>query len=128
VLPDTIGSDPEKSARFEAMLSSIYTLYSDLVDEGVPAEDARYLLPNAACTKIVVTMNARELLHFFRLRGCERAQWEIREMAIEMIKLAKSAAPIIFADTGPACVSDTCSEGKMTCGSPKEIRAKFKSL
>lgn len=128
VLPDTIGSDPEKSARFEAMLSSIYTLYSDLVDEGVPAEDARYLLPNAACTKIVVTMNARELLHFFRLRGCERAQWEIREMAIEMIKLAKSVSPIIFADTGPACVSDTCSEGKMTCGSPKEIRAKFKSL
>ncbi len=128
VLPETIGSDPGRKARFDAALSSIYKLYSELVEEDVPAEDARYLLPNAACTKIVVTMNARELLHFFRLRGCERAQWEIREMAIEMIKLAKAAAPIIFADTGPACVRGSCSEGKMTCGNPMEIRAKFKSL
>ena len=73
-------------------------------------------------------MNARELIHFFNLRCCERAQWEIRDMATEMLKLAKSAAPFIFKDSGPSCVSGKCSEGEMTCGKPKEVRERFKSL
>ncbi|MFQ5354745.1 MAG: FAD-dependent thymidylate synthase, partial [Thermodesulfobacteriota bacterium] len=95
---------------------------------GVPAEDARFLLPNAACTRIILTMNARELLHFFRLRCCERAQWEIRAMATSMLVLARKKAPFIFRDSGPACVTGPCSEGEMTCGKPLEIRAKFKAL
>ena len=71
----------------------------------MPAEDARFVLPNAAETKIVVTMNARELLHFFNLRCCRRAQWEIRAMATEMLRLARRAAPLLFAGAGPGCLS-----------------------
>ena len=69
-----------------------------MVEAGIPAEDARYILPNATETKIMVTMNARELLHFFELRCCERAQWEIRAMAVEMLRLVKAVAPVIFRD------------------------------
>ena len=82
------------------------------------AEDARYLLPNACETKIVITMNVRELLHFFELRCCNRAQWEIREMAWKMLELARPTAPYIFADAGAPCIHGTCPEGKMTCGNP----------
>lgn len=128
VVPPTIGADAVNKKRFEKAVKNIYRLYKELVDAGVPAEDSRYLLPNAAATKIIVTMNARELLHFFRLRCCERAQWEIRDMATRMLGLARKEAPFIFRDSGPACVRGACSEGEMTCGRPKEIRAKFKSL
>jgi len=128
VVPDTIGKDEKLSLAFTEALDGIFSLYKDLVDSGVPAEDARFVLPNAACTRIIITMNARVLLHFFRLRCCERAQWEIRAMATEMLVLAKQKAPFIFRDSGPACVTGPCSEGEMTCARPAEIRAKFKSL
>ena len=128
VLPPSIGEDEEKKRRFEEAVTGLYSLYREFVGTGVAAEDARYLLPNAACTKIIVTMNARELLHFFRLRCCERAQWEIRGMATRMVVLVKEKAPVIFADSGPACVKGPCSEGAMTCGRPEEIRAKFRGL
>ena len=91
--------------------------YQKLLDAGIPAEDARYLLPNAAETKIVITMNIRELLHFFGLRCCNRAQWEIREMAHRMLALVKPTAPYIFMDAGAPCVRHL-PEGKMTCGNP----------
>ena len=81
-------------------------------------EDARFVLPNAAATRLVMTMNARELMHFFSLRCCNRAQWEIREMAWKMLELARPTAPYIFVDAGAPCIHDTCPEGKMTCGSP----------
>ena len=87
--------------------------YHALLEAGVPAEDARYLLPNAAESKIVITMNVRELLHFFSLRCCNRAQWEIRDMAHRMLELARPTAPFIFADAGAPCVRGTCPEGKM---------------
>lgn len=93
-----------------------------------PFEDARFVLPNAAETKIIITMNARELLHFFQLRCCNRAQWEIREMATEMLRIVRSVAPGIFRDAGPGCVRGKCPEGKMTCGKIKEVRARFKDL
>ncbi len=128
VTPPAIQDDKEKKRRFDNAVKNIYKLYKELVDEGVPAEDARYLLPNAAATKIIVTMNARELIHFFNLRCCERAQWEIRDMATRMLKLAKKEAPYIFRYSGPACVAGACSEGEMTCGRPKEIREKFRGL
>ena len=91
-------------------------------------EDARFILPNAIETKIIITMNARELLHFFSVRCCNRAQWEIRELAIEMLKLTKPLAPNIFVNAGPCCVTGECHEGDMACGKMKEVREKFKVL
>jgi thymidylate synthase (FAD) len=88
-------------------------------------EDARFVLPNAAETKFILTMNARELLHFFSLRCCNRAQWEIRALAEEMFKLVRRVAPTIFAQGGPSCVSGSCREGKMTCGKAEEVRNKY---
>lgn len=91
-------------------------------------EDARFVLPNAAATRLVMTMNARELMHFFSLRCCNRAQWEIREMAWQMLALCKQAAPALFEHAGPACVSGACPEGKNTCGKAAEVREKAGSL
>lgn len=91
-------------------------------------EDARYVFPNATETKIVVTMNARSLKNFFKQRCCERAQWEIRELATEMLRIVREVAPIIFADSGPSCVSGPCPEGNMTCGNISKVRKKFKQL
>jgi len=88
-------------------------------------EDARYVLPNACETKIVFTMNARELLHFARLRGCERAQWEIRQLTQEMIKQLKEVAPTVFKYAGPPCLTSACPEGKMSCGKIAEKRKLF---
>ncbi len=91
-------------------------------------EDARYVLPNACETKIVITMNARSLLHFFNIRCCNRAQWEIRNLATEMLRQVKQIAPSIFAMAGPDCVYETCGEGVMTCGKAKDVSAYFKNL
>ena len=91
-------------------------------------EDARFVLPNAAATRLVMTMNARELMHFFSLRCCNRAQWEIREMAWQMLALCKQAAPALFEHAGPACVSGECPEGKNTCGKAAEVREKAGNL
>lgn len=83
-------------------------------------EDARFVLPNACDTKMIVTMNVRSLHNFFHLRCCNRAQWEIRAVADEMLRLCREAAPSLFAHAGPACVSEgRCTEGKMTCGKPR---------
>ncbi len=91
-------------------------------------EDARYVFPNACETKIVFTMNVRTLIHFFELRTCTRAQWEIREVAIEMLRQCKKVAPILFADCGPSCVNGPCQEGAMSCGRQAEMREFFKGL
>lgn len=89
-------------------------------------EDARYVLPNACTTKMIVTMNARSLMNFFKLRCCNRAQWEIRELACRMLKLVKDVAPNVFCNAGPACVRGSCSEGSMSCGKANDVRRKFK--
>ena len=91
-------------------------------------EDARYIFPNACETKIVFTMNARTLLNFFRLRCCNRAQWEIRQLAIEMLKQVKAIYPTIFQNAGPGCLNGPCPEGTMTCGKIVEVREFFKGL
>jgi len=91
-------------------------------------EDARFVLPNACDTRIIMTMNTRSLFNFFRLRCCNRAQWEIRELATEMLRLVRRVAPVLFAHAGPSCVNGGCSEGRMTCGKAKEVREKFKNL
>lgn len=118
VKPESIASDEHANALFDRAIDASIAAYEELLAQGVPAEDARYLLPNAAETKIVITMNVRELLHFFRLRCCNRAQWEIREMAHRMLELARPTAPYVFLDAGAPCVSGSCPEGKMTCGNP----------
>lgn len=118
VKPDTVSRDGEANRIFDEAINAVLEGYQKLLDAGIPAEDARYLLPNAAETKIVITMNIRELLHFFSLRCCNRAQWEIREMAHRMLALVKPTAPYIFMDAGAPCVRGTCPEGKMTCGNP----------
>ena len=91
-------------------------------------EDARFVLPNACCTKMVCTMNARSLMNFFALRCCNRAQWEIRELATQMLREVKAVAPHLFQNAGPGCVRGACPEGSMSCGKAAETREKFKAL
>lgn len=105
--------------------------YQELLDKGVSEkkaksqaekmsiEDARYVLPNACETKMVFTINARSLYNFFHHRCCERAQWEIRQLADEMLKLVKEVAPVLFKNAGAPCTKGKCPEGKMTCGNPR---------
>jgi thymidylate synthase (FAD) len=126
VVPATIANEPALKERFEGMLADIHACYAEMVAAGVPAEDARYILPNAAATKILVTMNARELRHFFELRCCERAQWEIRAMASEMLQQVKNIAPVIFRNAGPGCIAGPCPEGTLTCGKIVEVRSRFR--
>lgn len=133
VIPPVIREDKELKKAFVTFMKeaqrSYNEMFSKLNEKGIMGEaanqDARFILPNACETKIVVTMNARELMHFFRLRCCNRAQWEIREMAEKMLKHAKRAAPVIFQKAGPGCLHAHCPEGSYTCGKTKEVRKKY---
>ena len=91
-------------------------------------EDARFVLPNACETKMVMTMNCRSLLNFFNLRCCSRAQWEIREVARQMLKLVLPLAPHIFAAAGPRCLTGPCPEGAMCCGKQTQVREEYAAL
>ncbi len=128
VVPDSIAGQPALLARFRSHMEETHGLYRDLMAAGVPAEDARFVLPNAAATKLVLTMNARELHHFFVLRCCRRAQWEIRAMAKEMLRQARRAAPLLFAEAGPGCLKGPCPEGAMCCGALAEVRQEYAGL
>ncbi|MFZ3089435.1 MAG: FAD-dependent thymidylate synthase [Nitrospirota bacterium] len=133
VIPPSIAKDDDARMAFERFMADAQKTYDLLIEKlnekGITGEaanqDARFVLPNAAETKIVVTMNAREMLHFFNVRCCERAQWEIREMAFLMLQEAKKAAPDIFEKAGPGCLYAPCPEGEMYCGKIKEVREKF---
>ena len=118
ITPPSLKKDKDIREKYDSLISSIHNLYMELLDSGIEAEDARYILPNASETKIIVSMNSRELLHFFTLRCCNRAQWEIRELAIRMLKLVKNVAPLVFEKAGPNCLRGSCREGKFTCGNP----------
>lgn len=120
IVPPDIAEDPEMRARFDEANHAAFAAYRDMLDAGAEPEDARYLLPNAMETKIVVTMNMRELLHFFELRCCKRSQWEIRAAALHMLALVEPTAPYVFFDAGASCRRGPCREGKMTCGEPYE--------
>ena len=119
VTPHTIEGDPELKLMYDSAMEGIWDVYRKL-QEKVPSEDARYVLPNGCTTNITITMNARELLHFFSLRCCNRAQWEIREMADQMLALCKEVSPTIFRAAGPPCVRGSCPEGKLSCGKPRK--------
>lgn len=128
VIPPSIAENPQLAERFDQLLNDCHGLYRELITAGIPAEDARFVLPNAAATKLVMTMNARELRHFFALRCCRRAQWEIRAMATAMLRLCQPVAPLLFAGAGPGCLTGSCPEGKMTCGQVVEVRQEFKDI
>lgn len=110
--------------KFKQQMETIHGWYTEWLNDGIAAEDARFVLPNAAETRMVFTMNGRELLHFFELRCCNRAQWEIRALAWTMLGIAMREAPSLFEVAGgPSCVGKgACSEGKMTCKRAKEMR------
>lgn len=126
VVPPAIAERPELARAYARLMRACGTAYRELLEAGVPAEDARFVLPNAAATRLIVTMNARELRHFFQMRCCRRAQWEIRELAERMLGLARAAAPVLFEGSGPRCVIGPCPEGKMTCGRLKDVRAAYR--
>jgi thymidylate synthase (FAD) len=128
VTPPTVAASPDLLAGYERHMAACSRLYAKLMTAGVPPEDARFALPNATETKILITMNARELHHFFALRTCRRAQWEIREMAKRMLAAARERAPLLFETAGPGCVRGRCPEGKMSCGKPSEVRREIAAL
>ena len=120
VVPQSIASDPERLRLYEEAASKATEYYNELVEMGVDKEDARFILPHGGNTNIIFTMNARELMHFFRLRLCRRAQWEIRELALKVLEQVLPVAPEIFVGAGPACMTDgKCPEpvGR-GCGKP----------
>ena len=148
VTPPEIENDPAAKAFFVQTMEEIQQSYNKLSDilyekhladfggPDIPGnktkarkkanEDARFVLPNACETKIMMTMNARSLYNFFKLRCCNRAQWEIRELAWQMLAICRKEAPILFKNAGPACLKGPCPEGKMTCGKMAEVRERGK--
>jgi thymidylate synthase (FAD) len=136
IIPPSIKKDGELARYFRDFMNKAQEAYSHIVsrlnEKGLKGEeanqDARFILPNACETKIIITMNARELLHFFKQRCCNRAQWEIRSMAINMLRLVSRTAPAIFRNAGPGCLKGKCPEGDYTCGKMKEVREFFKKL
>ena len=116
VTPPKIAKNKKMKEKFDETMQNIWYQYNELLELGIPAEDSRYVLPNAACTNIIVTMNARSLLNFFELRCCLHAQWEIRQLANKMLLEVKKIAPTIFNNAGPSCKSkDVCPENKKDC-------------
>lgn len=152
IIPPAIEEDPvskelfiqameEDQKYYDQITERLFNrYYEEYIGEGLPEreakskaekeaiEDARYVFPNACETKIVFTMNARTLTHFLRLRSCNRAQWEIRTMAIKMLMEVKKVYPTLFKNAGPGCIIGPCPEGDMTCGKITEVREFFRSL
>lgn len=123
----------EAKAEYERQMQTMLGWYRDwqarLGGTGEGAnEDARFVLPNACETKMIVTMNARELMHFFSLRCCFRAQWEIRKIAWDMLEAVLRVAPNVFRAAGPGCLRGPCPEGKKCCGRMAEVRKRKEQL
>ncbi len=143
IVPPSVKAHPEVETIYNNIIGFLrqqhsmlyrvlkYTAKTDLIAKGwtsekaekaaekIALEDSRYVLPNACSTQLIVTMNVRSLHNFFRLRCCNRAQWEIRAVADEMLKQCKQVAPRLFANAGAPCVAGPCPEGPMSCGSPR---------
>ncbi len=129
VIPPRIKELGEEAEReYNRQMNTEYEWYCQWIEKLTSAghkgesanEDARYVLPNAACTRLMLTMNVRELRHFFELRTCNRAQWEIRQLADEMLKQCKKLAPTLFEGAGCGCVIGHCPEGRKSCGKPRK--------
>lgn len=152
ITPPSISDDDEINGLYIEAMETAYKAYNKISDmlfvkyfaeleesgmssnsakskaEKMAIEDARFILPNACETKMVVTMNARSLINFFKLRCCNRAQWEIRALADEMFRLCYKAAPSLFGSAGPSCCLGQCTEGKMTCGKSGDVKLKFQMM
>ena len=134
VVPPSISALGEaEEAEFARQMDTLHAWYCQWQEKLGGAneaanQDARFVLPGAAATRLLVTMNARELMHFFELRCCNRAQWEIREMAWQMLAECRKAAPALFRDAGPACLRGACPEGKACCGRADEVKQRSKTL
>lgn len=123
VIPTSVKNNKIIYKKYNKILKNVQDLYNEMIDAGIKAEDARYLQPQSLQTKIVVTFNARALLHFLELRCCKRAQWEVQTMANLMLSEVKKVAPIIFASAGATCFTQKiCWEGKMSCGLYEKIK------
>lgn len=119
VIPDSMAH-PDLVDDLVNLKRLVMEVYKKAVGLGVPEEDARYFTLQAGQTELIMTMNARELLHFFELRCCARAQWEIRELADRMLASCRHAAPELFRHAGCACMQGLpCPEGKLSCGHPR---------
>ncbi|XOQ49531.1 MAG: FAD-dependent thymidylate synthase [Eubacteriales bacterium] len=112
----------------ELLASGMDEKSADRAAQKKSIEDARFVLPNACNTKMICTFNVRSLQHFFSLRCCNRAQWEIRSVAVEMLRLVRGVAPHLFKNSGPVCLTGPCPEGKMSCGKINEVREFFKGI
>ena len=129
VEPETVSKIPEAHEHFVRAVSSCMEAYSGMVESGVPFEDARFILPNAAETNILVTMTGRSLYNFFGLRCCNRAQWEIRALADAMLVEVRRVEPELFRKAGPYCFQKGyCEEGRFSCGRMEEVREKYRRL
>lgn len=152
ITPPAIAAVPELEAEYQKAMQQSVDAYNRLADaleakyvpefmeqglsekaarnkaEKKAIEDARYVLPNACETKMIMTMNVRSLRNFFRLRCCNRAQWEIRDVAREMLRLCYEVSPSLFEKAGPSCCYGACTEGKMSCGKAKEVREQFEVI
>ncbi len=134
IIPPSISAlGDEAKEKYEQQMNTMQQWYDEwrqaLGEKGEKTnQDARFVLPGACETKMILTMNARELLHFFSLRCCNRAQWEIRELSWRMFALVSQIAPALFKAAGPSCVRGKCSEGNKTCGKASEVKKKQKSI
>lgn len=123
VVPPAVQALGEQAeAEYANQMTQMQRWYEGWQQKLGANEDARFVLPNACETRLLVTMNARELRHFFALRMCERAQWEIRALAEKMFELCYGEAPELFEDAGPGCLSGPCPEGDKSCGKAGEKR------
>lgn len=136
IVPPVIKQDEKAAQIFIESMKNAQEAYNKLVEqlmeggrsEKEALEDARYVFPNACETKLVITMNARSLFNFFEHRCCERAQWEIRELAYQMLYECKKVAPILFKNCGPSCYKKTCKEGRMSCGKPEISKTRIENM
>ena len=127
VIPESVANDDALHQEWDELMGNIKHFYHHAVSTGIPKEDARYITPQAACTNLVLSMNARELRHFFSLRCCNRAQWEIRELADKMLGLCKDVCPAIFGDAGPGCIRGNCPEER-PCVYPRTKEPLFENI
>jgi len=133
IIPDSIRALGEEAvAKYHSQMETMESWYrgwqQELGNGETSNQDARFVLPNACETRLLLTMNVRELRHFFSLRMCNRAQWEIRHMAEQMFLLCLETAPALFRNAGPGCLRGACPEGEKSCGKAAQVRASRKEL
>ena len=122
VIPPSIEHNIDMLSVFEETMQSLQKVYDIMIENGIPKEDARFILPNATCSRLICTMNIRSLMHFFALRTCNRSQWEIRELANKMFDLCHEIAPKIFNCRRYCDKLGYCPEGNMSCGKAPTLK------